>query len=65
MDKKDFNNYRNSVIEGCIENIFDEDYIYYFLKINEIQPEGKRRMAVADYLRGCKMGCGEVLGMTE
>lgn len=36
MEKKDFNNYRNSVIEGCIENIFDEDYIYYFLKINEM-----------------------------
>lgn len=32
------------------------------LKITEIQPEGKKRMDVASFLRGCKVAAGEMLG---
>lgn len=69
LDSSDIIDSKDNMRPGTIVNL-TKDSIYVrtgegFLKINEIQPEGKRRMAVADYLRGCKMGCGEVLGMAE
>ncbi|MFR3811693.1 MAG: hypothetical protein ACLTXT_04255 [Ruminococcus callidus] len=35
------------------------------LRFTEIQPEGKRRMAAADFLRGKKLKKGEKLGNAE
>jgi methionyl-tRNA formyltransferase len=32
------------------------------LQLTEIQPEGKRRMQTAEYLRGKKLKQGEILG---
>ncbi len=51
---------------GTIVNITEND-IYIstgnaYLVIEELQPEGKKRMKAADYLRGSRMTCGEVLG---
>lgn len=54
-----------SAAPGTIVKI-TKDCIYVrtgegFLVVKEVQPEGKRRMAAADYLRGCNMSPGEVL----
>lgn len=36
-----------------------------FLNVSEVQMEGKKRMCTADFLRGFRLVCGEILGKCE
>lgn len=36
MTRSDYEKFKNSVIDGCLENIFDENYVDYFLLKNDL-----------------------------
>lgn len=55
------------VSAGTVEAV-DKDAFYVrsgdgLLKVTQVQLEGKKRMAVKDFLLGCKLKAGEVLGL--
>ena len=50
---------------GCVEEVTKDAVIVStgdgLLKLAEVQLEGKKRMAVKDFLLGCRIGKGEKL----
>lgn len=64
----DFESYKEAPCGSIVK--ITKEYIYVktgkdILVIESLQPEGKKRMDTAAYLRGCRMSEGAVLGMEE
>lgn len=64
----DFDSYKEAPCGSIVK--ITKEYIYVktgkdILVIESLQPEGKKRMDTAAYLRGCRMSEGAVLGMEE